>query len=181
MRAVPRNCRVQPVRQQTETHAGLRECIRGCFSRSRLATAETRQLPELKTAFQFWRPMLAVLINPIRNLLINLICNPPLSSSASNFRLRERGRRRGRIISPPQIIRSKITSAMRGSLPTAGEYQMSLPFFSAGLRHAGCPAARHCSTIFLLLGALASRRLVAFQQTRRRDASAPREECFKTF
>ena len=81
---------------------------------------------------------------------------------------------------------------MRGSLPTAGEYQTSLPFFSVGLRHAGCPAARHCSIIFLLLGALAStlrstatedgsRRLVAFQQTRRRDASAPGEECFETF
>jgi hypothetical protein len=40
---------------------------------SRLATAETTQLPELKTAFQFVRPMLAVLRNPIRNLFINSI------------------------------------------------------------------------------------------------------------
>jgi hypothetical protein len=40
-------------------------------STSRLATAETTQLPELKTAFQFCRPMSAVLRNPIRNLFIN--------------------------------------------------------------------------------------------------------------
>jgi hypothetical protein len=34
---------------------------------SRLATAATTQLPELKIAFQFFRPMLAVLKTPMRS------------------------------------------------------------------------------------------------------------------
>jgi hypothetical protein len=40
---------------------------------SRLATAEMTQFPELKTAFQFVRPMLAVLKNPIRSFFINFL------------------------------------------------------------------------------------------------------------
>ena len=39
--------------------------------KSRLATAVTTQLPELKIAFQFFRPMLAVLKNPNRSFFIN--------------------------------------------------------------------------------------------------------------
>src|SRR5271156_7102474 len=42
------------------------------FSMSRLATAVTMQLPELKIAFQFFLPMPAVLKNPIRSFFINL-------------------------------------------------------------------------------------------------------------
>jgi hypothetical protein len=118
------------------------------------------QLPELKIALQFVRPMLAVLMNPIRNLLINSIVILLVLVLVLEFSItRTRTTTRTNYFTASRT-RSQITSARRGSLPTAGEYQTSLPFFSVGLRHAGCPAARHCSTIFLLLGALASRRRV---------------------
>src|SRR6185369_5146789 len=51
---------------------------------------------------------------------------------------------------PPAIsrTRSRITSAMRGSLPTAALYQTRLPCFSVGLRHVGWPLFSRVRTTF---------------------------------
>ena len=42
--------------------------------------------------------------------------------------------------------RSRMTSAICGSLPMLGEYQSNFPCFSVGLRHVGWPAFSLCST-----------------------------------
>src|SRR5258708_35300198 len=55
------------------------------FCTSRLATAETTQLPEFKIAFQFFLPMPAALKNPMRSCFINLKKNKSLTPALSPF------------------------------------------------------------------------------------------------
>jgi hypothetical protein len=121
-------------------------------------------------------------MNPIRNLLINSIVILLVLVLVIEFSI-TRTEDEDEFFAASHT-RSQMMSAMRGSLPTADEFQTSLPFFSVGLRHAGCPAARHCSTIFLFLGALASRRRVDTSVARQlagETPALPEEECFETF
>ena len=46
------------------------------------------------------------------------------------------------------LTRSKITSAIPGSVPTAAEYQTSFPCRSIGFLQTGCPAARRSPMFF---------------------------------
>ena len=84
-------------------------------SRSRLATAVTTALPELKMAFQFFRPMPAVLKNPIRSFFINfelLVLVPPRFISNEDDHEDD--------APAASRTRSKITSARCGSRADGG-------------------------------------------------------------
>src|ERR1035441_3776152 len=64
------------------------------FFTSRLATAATTQLPEFKTAFQFFLPMSAVLKNPMRSFFINFWSAEHCSARlCSDIRLPSKARR----------------------------------------------------------------------------------------
>jgi len=113
--------------------------------------------------------MLAVLKIPIRSFFIFLI-HFTIHLNQRELRMEDRGWPDNAPSSILNLPSSPLLSPASKSRPHArfaahgGEYQTSLPFFSVGLRHAGCPAARHCSIIFLLLERW-RRRLVALQQT----------------
>src|ERR1039458_3423038 len=64
------------------------------FFTSRLATAAMTQLPEFKTAFQFFLPMPAVLKNPMRSFFINFWSAEHCSARlCSDIRLPSKARR----------------------------------------------------------------------------------------